>query len=142
MAVHRSISEIINHCSTIKSKSEKVAWLHENTSKPLQVVLKNIYDSRVEFLVPDTPPPWTPNEFEDEAKSLLFREARRLNIFIKGGGYDNLKQMKREQLFISLLEDVDNDDAKLLANHMISHTPIKGLTKAVVNEAFPNLIEE
>jgi len=142
MAVHRSISEIINHCSTIKSKSEKVAWLHENTSQPLQVVLKNIYDSRVEFLVPDTPPPWTPNEFEDEAKSLLFREARRLNIFIKGGGYDNLNKIKRETLFISLLEDLDNDDAKLLANHMISQKPVKGLTKAVVNEAFPNLIEE
>ena len=142
MAIRRSISEIINHCSTIKSKSDKVAWLQENTSQPLQVVLKNIYDSRVEFLVPDTPPPWTHNEFEDEAKSLLFREARRLNIFIKGGGYDNLNKIKRETLFISLLEDLDNDDAKLLANHMISQKPVKGLTKAVVNEAFPNLIEE
>ena len=142
MAIRRSISEIVNHCSTIKSKSDKVAWLQENTSQPLQVVLKNIYDSRVEFLIPDTPPPWTPNEFEDEAKSLLFREARRLNIFIKGGGYDNLNQIKREGLFISLLEDLDNNDAKLLANHMISQKPVKGLTKAVVNEAFPNLIEE
>ncbi len=142
MAIRRSISEIVNHCSTIKSKSDKVAWLQENTSQPLQVVLKNIYDSRVEFLIPDTPPPWTPNEFEDEAKSLLFREARRLNIFIKGGGYDNLNQIKREGLFISLLEDLDNDDAILLANHMISQKPVKGLTKAVVNEAFPNLIEE
>jgi hypothetical protein len=142
MAIRRSISEIINHCSTIKSKSDKVAWLQENTSQPLQVVLKNIYDSRVEFLIPDTAPPWTPNEFEDEAKSLLFREARRLNIFIKGGGYDNLNKIKRETLFISLLEDLDNDDAKLLANHMISQKPVKGLTKAVVNEAFPNLIEE
>jgi len=142
MAIRRSISEIINHCSTIKSKSDKVAWLQENTSQPLQVVLKNIYDSRVEFLIPYTAPPWTPNEFEDEAKSLLFREARRLNIFIKGGGYDNLNKIKRETLFISLLEDLDNDDAKLLANHMISQKPVKGLTKAVVNEAFPNLIEE
>ena len=142
MAIRRSISEIVNHCSTIKSKSDKVAWLQENTSQPLQVVLKNIYDSRVEFLIPDTPPPWTPNEFEDEAKSLLFREARRLNIFIKGGGYDNLNQIKREGLFISLLEDLDNDDAILLANHMINQKPVKGLTKAVVNEAFPNLIEE
>ena len=142
MAIRRSISEIINHWSNIKSKSDKVAWLQENTSQPLQVVLKNIYDSRVEFLIPDTAPPWTPNEFEDEAKSLLFREARRLNIFIKGGGYDNLNKIKRETLFISLLEDLDNDDAKLLANHMISQKPVKGLTKAVVNEAFPNLIEE
>lgn len=142
MAIRRSISEIINHCSTLKGKSDKVAWLQENTSQPLQVVLKNIYDSRVEFLVPNSPPPWTPNEFEDEAKSLLYREARRLNIFVKGGGYDQLNQIKREALFISLLEDLDNADAELLANHMISQKPVKGLTKAVINEAFPNLIEE
>ena len=142
MAIRRSISEIINHCSTLKGKSDKVAWLQENTSQPLKVVLKNIYDSRVEFLVPNSPPPWTPNEFEDEAKSLLYREARRLNIFVKGGGYDQLNQIKREALFISLLEDLDNADAELLANHMISQKPVKGLTKAVINEAFPNLIEE
>ena len=142
MAIRRSISEIINHCSTIKNKSEKVTWLQENTSQPLKVVLKNIYDSRVEFLVPDTPPPWTYNEFENEAKSLLYREARRLNIFVKGGGYDELNQIKRESLFISLLEDLDNGDADLIANHMISKKPVKGLTKAVINEAFPNLVEE
>ncbi len=59
------------------------------------------------------------NEYEDEAKALLFREARRLKIFIKGGGYDELNQIKREALFISLLEDIDNDDAELLANNMI-----------------------
>lgn len=142
MAIRRSISEIVNHVSTIKSKEDKIAWLRENDSVPLQVVLKNIYDSRVEFLIPDTPPPWTLNEFENEAKSLLFREARRLNIFVKGGGYDNLNNIKRETLFISLLEDVDNDDAKLLVNHMICQKPVKGLTKAVLIEAFPNLIKE
>ena len=50
--------------------------------------------------------------------------------------------MKREQLFISLLEDVDNDDANLLANHMITQKPVKGLTKKTLMEAFPELIEE
>ena len=133
MAIRRSISEIVNHVSTIKSKEDKIAWLRENDSVPLQ---------GVEFLVPDSAPPWNKNEFEDEAKSLLYREARRLNIFIKGGGYDNLNQIKRESLFISLLEDVDNDDAELLANHMICQKPVKGLTKAVLIEAFPNLIKE
>ena len=142
MAIRRSISEIVNHVSTIKSKEDKIAWLRENDSVPLQVVLKNIYDKGVEFLVPDSAPPWNKNEFEDEAKSLLYREARRLNIFIKGGGYDNLNQIKRESLFISLLEDVDNDDAELLANHMICQKPVKGLTNAVLIEAFPNLIKE
>jgi hypothetical protein len=58
---------------------------------------------------------------------------------VKGGGYDNLNQVKRESLFISLLEDVDNDDADLLANHVISQKPIKGLTEKTLVEAFPDI---
>jgi hypothetical protein len=103
-------------------------------------VLKYTYDSAIEFLIPDTPPPWEKNEYEDEAKSLLFREARKLRMFIKNGGYDSLNKVKREQLFISLLEDVDNDDADTLCQ-MISKKPFKGLTKKTIEEAFPNLIE-
>lgn len=142
MAVYRSISEIVNNLAEIKSKEDKIKWLQENNSTPLQTVLKYIYDVRVKFLIPDTPPPWNYNEYEDEAKGLLFRETRRLKIFIEGGGYPTLNQIKREQLFISLLEDVDNGDADLLANHMISHKPVKGLTKKTLMEAFPQLIEE
>jgi len=141
MAVRISISEICERCDSL-GRAEKVEWLRKNDSGPLRMVLKNIYDKSVEFLVPDVPPPWQKNDYEDEAKSLLFREARRLKIFIKGGGYDNLNQIKRETLFISLLEDIDNDDADLLANHMIAKKSIKGLTKSCVMEAFPNLIEE
>ena len=37
MAIRRSISEIVNHVSTIKSKEDKIAWLRENDSVPLQV---------------------------------------------------------------------------------------------------------
>lgn len=142
MGFKRSISEICNELSKISKKPEKIAWLRENDSQPLQTVLKYTYDGSVEFLIPNTPPPWKKNEYEDEAKLILYREARRLKIFIKGGGYDNLNPIKRETLFISLLEDIDNDDAELLANHMITKKPIAGLTKATVIEAFPNLVEE
>lgn len=140
MAVRISISEIINKIPEFKSTSEKIDWLRKNDNPALRSIIKYTYDKNVEFLVPNTPPPWKKNEFEDEAKSLLYREARRLKIFIKGGGYDNLNQVKREQLFISLLEDVDNDDAELLCV-MISKKPFKGLTAKTVNEAFPGLIE-
>jgi len=136
-----SIAEVIKKAGDFKSKKDKVEWLRKNDSQPLRTVIKNTYDSTVEFLIPDTPPPWSKNEYEDEAKTLLLREARRLKIFVKGGGYDNLNQIKREQLFISLLEDIDNDDAELLANYMISQKPFKGLTKKTIVEAFPDLIE-
>jgi len=141
MAVRISITEILEKAGAMKSTKDKIAALREHDNSALRILLKYTYDSSIEFLVPNTPPPWTPNEYEDEAKSLLYTEARRLKIFIKGGGYDHLNQVKREQLFISLLEDVDNDDAKSLCT-MISKKPFKGLSKKVIQEAFPDLIEK
>lgn len=132
-----SISEIITKATEQKTKEEKIAWLQKNSSIPLKTVLKYMYDPSIEFLVPNTPPPWKKNSYVG-VEGMLYKEARRLRIFIKGGGYDNLNQTKREQLFISLLEDVDNKDAELLCK-MIAQKPLKGLSRAVVHEAFPDL---
>ena len=85
--------------------------------------------------IPDTPPPWKKNDYIG-VEGMLYNEARRLRIFVKGGGYDELNQVKREQLFISLLEDVDNNDAEMLCK-MISQKPFDGLPKEVVVSAFP-----
>ena len=138
-----SISEIIAKCAEFSTADEKVEWLKENDSMPLKMVLQATYDKeRVEWLLPNTAPPWKKNEFEDQAKQLLYTEARRLKIFIKGGGYDNMNQSKREALFIQLLQDIDNDDADMLANYSIQQKPFKGLQKKTVNKAFPGLIKE
>lgn len=139
MAVKISITEIIQGAAAKKSTAEKIAFLRENDNQPLRIVLKYTYDNNIEFLLPGVPPPWKKNEYEDEAKSMLYTEARRLRIFCKGGGYDSIKQVKREQLFISLLEDIDNDDAETLCQ-MITKKPFKGLTKKTVQEAFPDLM--
>ena len=138
-----SISEIIAKCAEYKTADEKAEWLKQNDSMPLKMVLQATYDKeRVEWLLPDTAPPWKKNEFEDQAKQLLYTEARRLKIFIKGGGYDSMNQSKREALFIQLLQDIDNDDADMLANYSIQQKPFKGLQKKTVNKAFPGLIKE
>jgi len=138
-----SISEIIAKCAEFNTADEKVEWLKEHDSMPLKMVLQATYDKeRVEWLLPNTAPPWKKNEFEDQAKQLLYTEARRLKIFIKGGGYDNMNQSKREALFIQLLQDIDNDDADMLANYSIQQKPFKGLQKKTVNRAFPGLIKE
>lgn len=141
MAVRISITEIITGAASKKTIAEKVDFLRINDNQPLRVVLKYTYDNSIEFLIPNVPPPWEKNKYEDEAKALLYSEARRLKIFIKGGGYDTLNQIKREALFISLLEDVDNDDAETLCR-MITKKPFKGLTKQTIVEAFPDLIVE
>lgn len=136
-----SISEIVNKAVDLKTNEEKAKWLRDNNSMPLQTVLRYTYDNdAVEFLIPNTPPPWKKNNYVG-VEGMLYKEVRRLRIFVKGGGYDSLNQVKRENLFISLLEDVDNSDAELLCK-MITQKPIKGLPRSVIEEAFPGLISK
>jgi len=130
-----SISEIVNRATELKTEKEKIEWLQQNNNTPLRMILKYIYDPNIEFLVPNTAPPWKKNAYVG-VEGMLYTEARRLKIFIRGGGYDDLNQVKREQLFISLLEDIDNEDAELLCK-MITKKPLKGLTKGVVKASFP-----
>lgn len=135
-----SLSEIINKACDLQTKEEKIEWLRKHDSVPLRTILKNTYDKTVEFLIPNTPPPWKKNGYIG-VEGMLYKETRRLRIFIKGGGYDDLNQVKRENLFISLLEDVDDKDAELLCK-MISQKPLKGLSRKTVIEAFPGLITQ
>jgi hypothetical protein len=135
-----SLSEIVNKACELKTNQEKIAWLREKDSIPLRTVLKYTYDPSVVFLIPNAPPPWKKNSYVG-VEGMLFKETRRLRIFIRGGGYDNLNQVKRENLFISLLEDIDNNDAELLCK-MIAQKPLNGLPYKTVVEAFPDLIKE
>lgn len=130
-----SISEIVAKATELKTVEEKVEWLKKHNNSALRLVLKYMYDKDVEFLIPNTPPPWKKNDYVG-VEGMLYNEARRLKIFVKGGGYDNLNQVKREQLFISMLEDIDNADAELLCK-MITQKPLKGLSKNVIVTAFP-----
>lgn len=130
-----SISEIVNKACSLATDREKIEWLKSKSSPALRTVLKYTYDESVKFLIPDVAPPWKKNAYVG-VEGMLYNEARRLKIFIKGGGYDNLNQVKREHLFISLLEDIDNADADLLCK-MIQQKPLDGLTKEVVVSAFP-----
>jgi hypothetical protein len=132
-----SLSEIISKATELKTKEEKIEWLRKNQSVPLKTILKYMYDTEIEFLIPNTPPAWKKNGYVG-VEGMLYNETRRLRIFIKGGGYDNLSQTKREQLFISLLEDIDDKDAELLCK-MIAQRPLKGLSKIAVHQAFPDL---
>ena len=76
-----------------------------------------------------------------DSHGMLYREARKLPYFIKGFDGDNIHPIRREALFIQMLEAVDPDDAILLCD-MIKQKPLKGLSLALIKETFPGLISE
>ena len=65
--------------------------------------------------------------------------AKKLDLFIEGGR-PVATQTKREMLFIEMLESVHPEDAKILLNMVQKSAPVKGITKAVVKQAFPDLL--
>ena len=53
----------------------------------------------------------------------------------------NVLKAKRESIYIRLLESIHPLDAKVVIN-MVSKKAIKGISKAVVQEAYPGLIQK
>ena len=53
-----------------------------------------------------------------------------------------MNQVKRESLFISLLETIHPKDAELFLEAKDKNLKYKGITKKLVMDAFPNLIRK
>lgn len=132
------VAEILKKASEITNENERIDWLRKNNSVALESMLRGAYDPKIVWLLPEGIPPYKPNDLVDQHHR-LFTEARKLYLFIEGGN-PNLKQVRREQLFIELLETVDPEDAKLLLSVKEKHIPYPGVTKEVVTKAFPNIL--
>lgn len=128
-----SLAEIVNKACELKKREEKVEWLKANNSKPLRDILKLMYDKNLKLNIPNTAPPYTPSEYPD-SHGLLYRETRKLPYFVEGFNGDGIHPIRREALFIQMLEAVDKEDAELLCK-VIKQKPLKGLTAEVIVEA-------
>jgi hypothetical protein len=135
----KSISEILSEVEKAAAK-DKVAVLQSYDSMPLRVILQYALDPRIEWLLPQGVPPYTPTEFLDQHGN-LHRDIRKIHNFIKGGGHPDMHLLKREVLFIQFIEGLDPADAILMCNVKDKRIPYKGVTVKLVNSAFPGLIQ-
>lgn len=133
------VYEVLDLVAKAKSKDEKVKILRENESGALHDVIRGTFDERIVWLLPQGgPPPYTPNKPESTPSNFL-RECVKLAYFVKGGRAPDLNPIRREMMFIQLLESIHPRDAELLIDVINKKAP-KGLTRAVAKEAFPNLL--
>jgi len=134
------ISEIINKARKLKSHDEKVAWLKRHNTLQIRNVLTLMYDKDKVFLIPSEAPPYTPSTAV-ENQGALYTECRKLKYLVDGFGGENVDKLKREQIFIQMLETVNKDDALLLLD-MVAQKGYKDLPVKAINEAFGNIINE
>lgn len=134
------IGEILKNAAAKKTAQEKIEYLRANYNPTLGTILQGAYDDGVVWDLPPGTPPYKPNELVDQ-EGQLYTSARRLYLFAVGG-HDTLKALKREALFIELLETVSPLDAEVLIAMKDKKLPHKSLTKKLISEAFPGLVED
>lgn len=132
-----AVFEILDKVSKLKTDQEKIFALQNNNCPGLLTVLQGAFDDRIKWALPEGEPPYKPSEAPD-THNVLHAEIRKMYLFIEGGN-PGLKQLRREALFIELLESVHPGDAKILLSIKEKKTPVKGLTKTIVQQAFPGL---
>ena len=134
------LSEVLAKVSKQRTKAKKIQVLKENESLHLKSVLIWNFDDTVVSVLPEGPVPFDKNEAPAGTEhTYLAHEHKILYNFIKGGN-DFLKPVKREQLFLQLLEGLHEDEAEVICLMKDKKLTDKyKITKAVVSEAFPDI---
>ena len=134
------ISEVLRKVSNAKTKAEKIKLLRENNSSGLRQILIINFDDSVLSLMPEGDVPYTPNDAPvGTDHTRLEHESKGLYRFFKGGA--KLPSLRRESMFVQLLEGLSAEEAELLClvKDGQMNKKYKRITKAVVSEAFPQI---
>lgn len=133
-----SISEVLKRANDLENLQERKAFLLQHDSPAIQTILRCVFDDNIKFLLPKGKAPYKPTEFDNQ-ESRLYSEMRKMYLFVEGGN-PNLAQVKREQIFIELLETVDRQDAELLVAVKDKKLPYKNITRNLIEKTYPGLI--
>lgn len=125
---------------TTKQKRKDVLLKYQNVNA-LTDVLRGTFDDSLQFVLPSGTPPYTPNKPESTPSS-LHRVHKEFGYFVKGGPGMRMERYRLEGKFIRLLESIHPKDAVIVLSMVAKTSPVKYLTKKLVQETFPKLIQK
>lgn len=147
------ISEVLQRVSNAKTKDQKVDILREYRSEALTKLLLANFARSIRFVFPAGKTPYVEQERpKGIGHTVMFKEHRMVEKFItktvngvtyfgcSGGVRPNIQQLKKEQLWIQLLEELHPEEAMvmdLIKDKLL--TDRYKITKQNVIDAFPEL---
>jgi hypothetical protein len=134
----KGIFEIFDEVAKLKSNKAKAEALKQYDLFSVRTILQGCFHPNIKFLLPDSIPPYGEAD-GTQVETRLHSMVKKLDIFIEGGRAV-ATQSKREMLFIEMLESVHPKDSIILVNMIQKKAPVKGITKQVVQMAFPSLL--
>jgi len=140
MAEH-NVVETLEMVDEAKTRDEKREILKSRDNYATRALLQLNFHPDVKWHIPKGAPPYTPSQESDSTEGSIHFEVKKLNYFVKGGGHD-LSMLKRESMYVQLLERVAAKDAKLLISVKDQNLSYKGLSYKLVRDVWPDLLPE
>jgi hypothetical protein len=142
MAMVMGLAEILDKAGKRKTKAEKVQVLKDNSSPALKDLLTFMCDPRITWLIPSSRPPFKKMAKSADLQSALIQDINKKKLlYFTAGNHvpfnESIKQPKREQLFLQMLEAIDPDDAELMLLAANKKLP-KGISLPVIEAYIPN----
>lgn len=136
------ISEVLKAVHGRKTVDGKVKLLQQYKGDHIKALLIWNYDKAIESAIPQGEVPYKKNEApaNTAGHTRLAHEWRTLYNFVRGGN-DKLSQMKRESLFVQLLEGLHADEAELVC--LVKDKELQSkyrISRSVVEQAYPEII--
>ena len=134
------LHEILALVSKQRSKAKKIEVLKEYECDALKSVLIWNFDNTAISVMPEGEVPYKKNEAPlGTDHTSLRKEWKNLYHFVKGGN-DSLSSLRRESMFIQLLEGLHPDEAEIICLVKDGNLETKyKLKKEVVQEAYTDI---
>ena len=134
------IHEILELASKQRSKAKKVEILQEYETDALKTIFIWNFDQTVISVLPSGDVPFNKNEVPvGTDHTSLRREYKHLYNFVKGGN-DGLSGLRRETMFIQMLEGLHPEEAELICLCKDKRLAEKyKITYDIVKQAYPDI---
>lgn len=137
------VFEVFSEIEKSKNRKAKIKVLQDNNRMPIRDVLQGTFDDNIQWKLPGGTPPYTPQVEGPPPPSSLIKEHLKFKYFVKGLQVcENLSDLRRERMFIDILESIHPKDAEILVSMVNKKLEVTGLTKKLVQEAYPDLIPD
>ena len=134
------VHEVLELVAKQRSKAKKVEILKQYEDLSLKAILIWNFDPSVISLIPAGPVPYKENEVPvGTDHTSLRREYKNLYHFIKGGN-DSLSSLRRETMFIQMLEGLHPEEAKIIC--LVKDKQLQtqyNINLDIVKEAYPDI---
>lgn len=138
--MREAVFEILERINNIEDEATRARaiWDANQSVGRFQELLFYGLKEGLEFELPEGSAPYKPCD-EVTSHALLWSEIRKLYLFTKG---NTLTDMRRQQLFVGLLEYIHPKDAELVLAIKDRNWPFDNINADLINRIFPDLLNK